>query len=90
MGPKSCCFIALYNDGDSLLLIFFHCIFCRFERAIRAIISKTHPERQTCLFSATWPEVIRELAKDFLNNPVRVSLIVWKSSGLGSLLREHH
>ena len=29
-----------------------------FERAIRQIIAATHPERQTCLFSATWPEQV--------------------------------
>ena len=30
-----------------------------FECAIRQIIAATHPERQTCLFSATWPEQVR-------------------------------
>ena len=43
-----------------------------FERDIRAILSQTHAERQTCLFSATWPDSIRELAQDFLKNPIKV------------------
>ena len=45
-----------------------------FERAIRAIIAKTHKDRQTCLFSATWPEAIRTLAADFLKDPVRLTI----------------
>jgi len=45
-----------------------------FEQDIRDIISKTHKERQTCLFSATWPEAIRNLAHEFLTNPVKVTV----------------
>jgi len=45
-----------------------------FEQDIRDIISKTHKERQTCLFSATWPEAIRNLANEFLTNPVKVTV----------------
>ena len=48
--------------------------FFSFERAIRNIISHTHPERQTCLFSATWPEVIRKLAHEFLRDPIKVKI----------------
>merc|ERR1719147_95685 len=45
-----------------------------FEEDIRAIIKMTHPERQTCLFSATWPEAIRNLANEFLTDPVKVTI----------------
>merc|ERR1719187_419639 len=45
-----------------------------FEEDIRAIIKMTHPERQTCLFSATWPEAIRSLANEFLTDPVKVTI----------------
>ena len=31
-------------------------------------------ERQTCLFSATWPEAIRQLAREFLTDPIKVPL----------------
>ncbi|KAG5458530.1 MAG: putative DEAD/DEAH box RNA helicase, partial [Olpidium bornovanus] len=45
-----------------------------FEVAIRKILGATSPERQTLMFSATWPESIRKLANDFLRNPVRVTI----------------
>merc|ERR1719187_1346670 len=45
-----------------------------FEDDIRAIIGMTHVERQTCLFSATWPEAIRSLAQEFLTDPVKVTV----------------
>jgi len=45
-----------------------------FERDVRAIIAATHPQRQTCLFSATWPESIRALAHEFLKSPIRVTV----------------
>jgi len=45
-----------------------------FEEDIRAIIGMTHPERQTCLFSATWPEAIRNLAQEFLTDPIKVTI----------------
>merc|ERR1719370_1973655 len=34
----------------------------------------THPERQTCLFSASWPEAIRQLAREFLTDPIKVTI----------------
>merc|ERR1719187_964878 len=45
-----------------------------FEADIREIIGMTHKERQTCLFSATWPEAIRNLAREFLTDPVKVTV----------------
>jgi len=45
-----------------------------FEQDIREIIGMTHKDRQTCLFSATWPEAIRNLAQEFLTNPVKVTV----------------
>lgn len=45
-----------------------------FERDIRKIISHTHPSRQTALFSATWPDSVRELAHEFLKNPIKVTI----------------
>jgi len=45
-----------------------------FERDVRAIIAETHPQRQTCLFSATWPDSIRSLAREFLTSPIRVTV----------------
>ncbi|KAG6841539.1 hypothetical protein C0991_009904 [Blastosporella zonata] len=47
-----------------------------FENDIRNIISSTKPanERQTMMFSATWPEAVRRLASTFQKNPVRVTV----------------
>jgi len=45
-----------------------------FERDVRAIIAETHAQRQTCLFSATWPDSIRNLAHEFLKKPIRVTV----------------
>jgi len=45
-----------------------------FERDVRKIIAATHVERQTCLFSATWPDSVRELAHEFLKNPLKITI----------------
>src|SRR2546430_2449967 len=45
-----------------------------FENEIRQIIVKTRKDRQTVMFSATWPKFVRKLANDFLNNPMKVTI----------------
>lgn len=47
-----------------------------FEQDIRKIILATKPgsERQTLMFTATWPPSIRELANEFLKDPVRITI----------------
>lgn len=45
-----------------------------FEQAIRSIIKQTRPDRQTLMFSATWPESVRKLAMDFQREPVKVTI----------------
>jgi len=45
-----------------------------FERDIRAIVGQTHQARQTALFSATWPDSVRELAHTFLTKPIKVTI----------------
>ncbi|KAJ6569526.1 P-loop containing nucleoside triphosphate hydrolase protein [Mycena capillaripes] len=47
-----------------------------FENDIRNIISNTKQgaERQTMMFSATWPDAVRRLASTFQQNPVRVTV----------------
>ncbi|KAI8143186.1 P-loop containing nucleoside triphosphate hydrolase protein [Fennellomyces sp. T-0311] len=45
-----------------------------FERDIRTIIGSTPKDRQTLMYSATWPQSIRKLAEDYLNNPTRVTI----------------
>ena len=43
-----------------------------FEPHIRAIAAQTRADRQTLMFSATWPNAIRKLAAEFLCAPARV------------------
>jgi superfamily II DNA/RNA helicase len=43
-----------------------------FEEQIRKIISRITTDRQTLMFSATWPKDVRQLANDFLVNPVHM------------------
>ncbi|KAL3943298.1 MAG: hypothetical protein SGBAC_002626 [Bacillariaceae sp.] len=45
-----------------------------FEPQIRSIIDKVPRERQTMLFSATWPKDIQRLAFDFLKDPVQINV----------------
>jgi ATP-dependent RNA helicase DBP3 len=45
-----------------------------FEPDIRAIMGHISPNRQTLMFSATWPTVIQKLASEFISNPVHVTI----------------
>jgi ATP-dependent RNA helicase DBP3 len=46
-----------------------------FEKEVRAILEATPKSRQTLLYSATWPQEIRELAREFLNDrPIKVNI----------------
>jgi ATP-dependent RNA helicase DDX5/DBP2 len=45
-----------------------------FEPQIRKIISQIRPDRQTCMWSATWPKEVRQLASDFLNDFIQVNV----------------
>ena len=69
----------------SYFLVLFRMLICKrmldkgFEQDIRNIIDKTlsnasESPRQTCMFSATWPASIRQLAADFMVNPIRITI----------------
>uniref|UniRef100_A0A7I4EB43 RNA helicase n=1 Tax=Physcomitrium patens TaxID=3218 RepID=A0A7I4EB43_PHYPA len=45
-----------------------------FEPQIRKIVENTSPQRQTLMYTATWPRKVRRMAADFLSNPVQVSI----------------
>ena len=45
-----------------------------FEPQIREILKRLPRNRQTLMFSATWPEEVRRLAHDFLTRPVHIQL----------------
>ncbi len=45
-----------------------------FEEPVREIANRCHGQRQTLLFSATFPDAIRELARQLLREPVEVAV----------------
>lgn len=45
-----------------------------FEPQISAIISQIRPDRQTLMWSATWPEEVQELAHKFLKDPLQINI----------------
>ena len=45
-----------------------------FEPQIRKVISQIRPDRQTLMWSATWPKEVRKLAQDFQNDFIQVNI----------------
>lgn len=45
-----------------------------FEPQIRKIIGQIRPDRQTCMWSATWPKEVRQLAADFQKDFIQVNI----------------
>lgn len=45
-----------------------------FEPQIRSIVSQIRPDRQTLMWSATWPKEVEGLARDFLRNYYQVRI----------------
>eukprot|EP00929_Paragymnodinium_shiwhaense_P081552 TRINITY_DN426_c2_g1_i3.p2 TRINITY_DN426_c2_g1~~TRINITY_DN426_c2_g1_i3.p2 ORF type:complete len:292 (-),score=83.64 TRINITY_DN426_c2_g1_i3:439-1263(-) len=45
-----------------------------FEPDVRKIVGQCRPDRQTLLFSATWPKSIQRLASDFTRNNVHIQV----------------
>ncbi|VEL35946.1 unnamed protein product, partial [Protopolystoma xenopodis] len=45
-----------------------------FEPSIRRIISQVRPDRQTLMWSATWPKEVRALANDFLTDYIQINI----------------
>lgn len=45
-----------------------------FEPQLKRIIPKTHSERQTLMWSATWPREVRNLAMDYMNDYIQVNI----------------
>ncbi len=46
---------------------------------IRKIVDQIRPDRQTLLWSATWPKEVQSIAKDFLKDPYQVQ---WGKRGV--------
>lgn len=45
-----------------------------FEPQIRKIVDQIRPDRQTLMWSATWPKEVQRLARDYLNDPIQVTV----------------
>jgi len=45
-----------------------------FEPQIRKIVSQIRPDRQTLMWSATWPREVQGLARDFAKEPIQVTV----------------
>ncbi|XP_023277747.1 probable ATP-dependent RNA helicase DDX17 [Seriola lalandi dorsalis] len=45
-----------------------------FEPQIRKIVEQIRPDRQTLMWSATWPKEVRQLAEDFLREYVQINV----------------
>ena len=45
-----------------------------FEPQIRKIVSQIRPDRQTLMWSATWPKEVQALSRDFLHDPYQVTV----------------
>lgn len=45
-----------------------------FEPQIRKILSQIRPDKQTLMWSATWPKEVQQLANDFLTDYIQVNV----------------
>jgi superfamily II DNA/RNA helicase len=45
-----------------------------FEPQIRKIVAQIPTNRQTLMWSATWPKEVRKLAEDFLRNYIQINI----------------
>lgn len=44
-----------------------------FKPQIRKIVNQIRPDKQTLMWSATWPKEVRELAEDFLKDYIHIN-----------------
>eukprot|EP01065_Artemidia_motanka_P030582 TRINITY_DN3661_c0_g1_i1.p1 TRINITY_DN3661_c0_g1~~TRINITY_DN3661_c0_g1_i1.p1 ORF type:complete len:635 (+),score=126.04 TRINITY_DN3661_c0_g1_i1:170-1906(+) len=45
-----------------------------FEPDVRKILGQIRPDRQTLMWSATWPSGVQRLARDFLKDPIQIQV----------------
>ena len=60
-----------------------------FEPQIRSIVGQIRPDRQTLLWSATWPKEIQSLARDFTKNAIQVTVGSLELSSNPDVRRKH-
>lgn len=45
-----------------------------FEPQIRKILSQIRPDRQTVMWTATWPREVQTIAQEFLRDPIKINI----------------
>lgn len=58
-----------------------------FEQQIRKIVDQIRPDRQTLMWSATWPKEVRALASDYLKDYFQVNIGSLELSASASILQ---
>jgi len=45
-----------------------------FEKEIKKVMASSRQDRQTLMFSATWPREVQDIGKGYMQNPIRVNV----------------